>query len=125
MATIRHHARIDAPADTVWALVTDAGGIAGWMPGLDESSLEGDMRTVKMGPMEVKERIVTNDADLRRLQYTIVEPPVGQHLATIDVIDQGDGCLLVYGCDLDDPMYDMLNPMYEGATQAIKTHIES
>jgi carbon monoxide dehydrogenase subunit G len=126
MATIRHHARVDAPADRVWKLLADTGNLGDWFPGVDESSQEGDVRTVKMGSMEVKERIITNDDDLRRLQYSIVEPPVGSHLATVDVIEEGDGCLLIYGADVTpDEMSALLDPVYASATEAIKQQAES
>lgn len=126
MATIRHHTRIDAPADEVWKVVSDTGNIGDWMPGVDESSQEGDVRTVKLGGMEIKEQIVTNDGELRRLQYSIIDPPMGSHLATVDVFEDGDGAFLVYSCDIDpDDMYPILHPTYEGATQAIKAHVES
>jgi carbon monoxide dehydrogenase subunit G len=125
MATIRHHARIHADTDKVWALLADTGSIGDWFPGIDESSQEGDVRTIKMGPMEVKEQIVTNDDALRRLQYTVIDPPMGAHLATVDVIDDGEGCLLVYSCDVDDTMYELMNPMYASATDAIKQRAES
>jgi carbon monoxide dehydrogenase subunit G len=126
MATIRHHTRIAAPPDKVWALVTDTGNIGDWMPGVDESSQEGDVRTVKLGPMEIKEQIVTNDAELRRMQYSIIDPPMGTHLATVDVFEDGDGSFLVYSCDISpDDMFAILDPTYAGATDAIKQHIES
>lgn len=124
MATIRHHARIKAPADQVWKLVTDTGNIA-WMPGVDESSQEGDVRTVKLGPMEIKEQIITNDAELRRVQYSIIDPPMGSHLATVDVFEDGDGSFLVYSCDISpDDMYPILDPTYAGATEAIREQFE-
>jgi carbon monoxide dehydrogenase subunit G len=126
MATLRHHTRVDAPADEVWKLVADTGNIAAWFPGLDASSQEGDVRTVNMGGMEIKERIVTNDDDLRRLQYTIIEPQMGDVLVTLDVIDEGEGCLVVYAADFSpDELRDLLDPTYAGATQAIKQHAES
>ena len=45
MATIRHHARIDASPDDVWAIVSDAGGIADWAPGMEPGSVVWDGTT--------------------------------------------------------------------------------
>jgi hypothetical protein len=124
MATIRHHARTSASADDVWKLVTDTGDIT-WMPGVDSSSQEGDVRTVSLGAMTVKEQIITNDEALRRVQYRIIEPPMESHLTTVDVIDEGDGCLVVISCDVTpDEMHALLDPTYSGTVEAIKQHAE-
>lgn len=121
MATIRHHARIARPADEVWAQVTDAGDIT-WLDGIDACSLDGDVRTVSTMGIEVQERIVTNDAALRRLQYTIVGGPLvpEHHLATLDVLEDGDGCIFVFGCDLrPDELHEMFDGLYRQMTEAI------
>ncbi|MBS1839153.1 MAG: SRPBCC family protein, partial [Actinobacteria bacterium] len=64
---------------------------------------EGDVRTVTLGSgISLPERIVTNDGVQRRLQYRIEGGPVRHHLATLDVIDLGDGtCLAVYSTDAE------------------------
>ena len=121
MATIRHHARIDRPADEVWALVTEAGDIT-WMDGIDACSMEGDVRTVATMGMEIQEQVTTNDGALRRLQYSIVGGPMvpEHHVATIDVIEEGDGCLLVYSCDVrPDDLGAVFDGVYAGATKTI------
>lgn len=121
MATIRHHARIDRPADEVWALVADAGDIS-WVDGIDACSLDGDVRTVSTMGIEVQERIVTNDAALRRVQYSIVGGPMvpEHHVATLDVLEDGDGCVFVYSCDLrPDDLRDLFDGMYRGMTDQV------
>ena len=63
MATIRHHTRIDASPDDVWAIVADAGGIADWAPGIEPGTVEWDeataTRTIDMGGMKIVEAIVS------------------------------------------------------------------
>jgi ligand-binding SRPBCC domain-containing protein len=126
MATVRHHTRIDATPDEVWALVSDPSAVDRIFPGVDVE-VDGDVRAVDMGGMVVKEAIVTSRDDLRRFQYAIVEAPmdVESHLATIDVIDDGEGCLLVYSVDVKP---DELGPLFDGtmadATRSIKRHVE-
>jgi len=43
MATIRHHAHIERSPEDVWKVVSDAGAIAIWFPGIDRVA-DGDDR---------------------------------------------------------------------------------
>ncbi len=124
MASIRVHERIAAPADTIWAIVSDAGAIDRWFPGIEESSLEGDIRTCRIGAdLVISERIITNDPKLRRFQYGLVGGPLpfDEHRATVDVIDLGDESLVIYSTDvLPDAAADLLGPMLESAVASLK-----
>jgi hypothetical protein len=75
--------------------------------------------------MEIEEREVTNDGELRRLQYSIVGGPMvpEHHLATIDVLDDGDGALIVYSCDVSpDEVGELFDGVYASAAQGIADH---
>jgi carbon monoxide dehydrogenase subunit G len=133
MATIRHHTRIDASPDDVWAIVADAGGIADWAPGIEPGTVEWDeataTRTIDMGGMKIVEQVVTSDNELRRLQYKITEAPMpfGFHLATVDVFadGDGDGTFLVYSCEIEpDEGKAMFDPVAAGIVDALKAHAE-
>ncbi|UDY34170.1 SRPBCC family protein [Dermatobacter hominis] len=103
MATLRRDVRFRHPAEAVWGVISDAGSLASWFPGLTDSSLEGDLRTVTLGSgIPLPERIITNDPLQRRLQYRIEAGPVRHHLGTVDVIDLDDGtCMAVYSTDAE------------------------
>jgi hypothetical protein len=129
MASIRVHTRINASADDVWKVVADTGNLSDWFPPVTKSSQTGDVRTVELGPDTVlEERIVTADGDLRRLQYAIISglPAGTEHLATIDVLEDGAGSLVVYGTDVTP---DELGPMIQGALSAgiegLKSYVEA
>ena len=48
------------------------------------------------------EEIITNDALQRRFQYRITAALFREHLATVDVLDVGDGtCMVVYSTDAE------------------------
>ena len=127
MATVRQHVRISRPVDEVWAVVTDAGALASWFPGMESSSLQGDVRACTMvGGFTVKEQIVTNDAELRRLQYRIVEGiPFTAHLATIDVLDDPAGALVVYGADLEPGDGAQMSAAFGAALQGLRAMLET
>ncbi len=68
--------------------------------------------------MVLEEEIVTSDDDLRRFQYRVIEmqfggqpmPPPVNVLATVDVIEDRDGSLVIYSTDIepvDDPNGDI------------------
>ena len=68
------------------------------------------------------------DDDLRRFQYSITEMPipVEYHLSTIDVLEDGDGTLIVYGVDVKpDMLGDILGPTIAGAVKGMKKHFEA
>lgn len=123
MATVREAARLTASADEVWKLVADYGNIAGWFPGVDESSADGMTRKVRFGDLDIVEEIVTLDDDLRRLQYRITDGPMVPefHLATIDVHDVDGTTFLVYSCDVEpEDMKAIVEGAVQGAVGALK-----
>jgi hypothetical protein len=70
---------------------------------------------------------VTVDDDLRRFQYSITEMPipVEYHLSTIDVLEDGDGTLIIYGVDVrPDMLSGILAPTIAGAVAGMKKHFE-
>lgn len=128
MATIRHHTRIDAPADEVWAVASDFGGLDRWFPGVDACTVDGDVRSVEVmgGAMVLEERLVTSDDELRRLQYALVgEHAPEHHIATLDVIEDGDGALVIYSTDvIPDAMGEIIDGSLAGGIQGLKEHCE-
>lgn len=128
MASARAHIRIDRSADDVWALVTDPTGIVDWFPGLTACTFaEGVRHVTTASGIEVDEEVVTNDSDLRRFQYRIVPGvvPVEQHLATVDVIDDGGTTLVVYGVDVaPDPLGPGMQQTVAGALDGLKSRAE-
>ena len=128
MATTRAHVRIDRSADEVWAVVTEPVGITEWFPGVSACTLEGDVRRVTTSTgVDVDEEIVTNDAGLRRFQYRLRPGvvPVEQHLATVDVFEDGDGALVVYSCDVaPDAMGPAMQQSLDGAVAGLKRLVE-
>lgn len=125
---MRETIHINAAPDKVWAGVRDPLALLDWFDGLDGGEMVGSARKIKMGDITVTEEIVTVDDDLRRFQYSITEMPipVEYHLATIDVLEDGDGTLIVYGVDVKpDMLGDVLAPTIAGAAKGMKKHFEA
>jgi hypothetical protein len=127
MASVRKHIRIDLPAEQVWQVVSDVSAIADWFPMIESSSATSNIRTCTMaGGGELKEEIVTNDSGLRRLQYRITEGvPLEYHLATVDVLEDRDGALVIYSADVQPAeAADVMGPTFESGLEGLKAHLE-
>ncbi|MGE3795769.1 MAG: SRPBCC family protein [Dehalococcoidia bacterium] len=127
MATIRHHAHIDRSPDDVWKVVSDAGAISEWFPGIDTSIAEGNTRRCSMAGSTLAEEIVTVDDALRRFQYRISEGPMPLqfHLGTVDVLPDGDGSLVVYSTEVvPDDAKPLFDPAIAGGVQGLKNYLE-
>ncbi|MGI8795448.1 MAG: SRPBCC family protein [Acidimicrobiia bacterium] len=123
---MRKHIRIDRPAEQVWQVVSDVGAIADWFPMLEASSASGTTRPCTMAVSgELEEEIVTNDSELRRLQYRITKGVVLEyHLATVDVLEDRDGALVIYSADVEPTeAADMMGP-FESGLEGLKAHLE-
>lgn len=103
MATIRKTIRISAPLDRVWAQATDVGNVSELVAGLAASRLEGDLRTCTTHDgQSLSERIITNDAALRRVVYTVTSSPWNFefHSSAWDFEADGDETVLTWETDI-------------------------
>jgi carbon monoxide dehydrogenase subunit G len=121
----RAEIKIDKPADEVWAVTGDFGGLGGWMPGIESCTLEGEDRLLKMMGMEITERLIRRDENERAIVYGIVGGvPVGRHEATITVTPEGQSSLVTWDVDVEpDDMTDMMHQIYQQSLQALKDHL--
>lgn len=127
MASLRTHTRIARPADEVWKVVSDPAGISAWFPGIEQATAGDGTRSCTLrGGVQLEEDIVTVDDDLRRFQYRITAGmPVEQHLGTVDVLEDGDGALVVYSTEIrPDALADVMGPSIERGVQGLKKHLE-
>ena len=125
MGKARAEIDIDKPADAVWSVVGDFGGIATWMPGVESCVVDGDDRVLKIMGLDVIERLERRDDDERVIVYGIVGGvPVGNHKATISVTDTGDGSHVTWDVEVDpDEMTEMMQGIYQQSLQAMKDHL--
>jgi uncharacterized membrane protein len=116
---------IALPADEVWAVAGDFGGLADWMPGVESCVVDGDDRILKMLGTQITERMESRDCDARTLVYRIVGGvPVGNHRATISVSEAPGGSHVEWDVEIEpDEMTDPMHQTYEGALRALKEHL--
>lgn len=100
--TIFHTITIDAPADEVWAMAGDFGGIQRWSPGTESSRLilhtrneTGAIRLLRRrgDGTQVTEKLLDYDPYNRRMTYTYVDGVVraSDYYSELTVKDAGDG----------------------------------
>ncbi len=116
---------INKPADAVWAVAGDFGGIGDWMPGIESCVVDGDDRVLKMMGMEITERLQRRDDDAREIIYGIVGGvPVINHKSTITVIPEGNDSLVTWDVEVEpDDMTEMMQGIYQQSLQALKEHL--
>ena len=126
MGTGNASVSIDRPADEVWTLIGDFGGISGWMPGIDSCRVEGDDRILETMGMTITEHLVKKDDAARALTYSIVEgAPVERHEAVITVSPEGKGSRVTWDVDaLPDDMAGLMATIYQQALDALKAYLE-
>ncbi len=100
---------ISAPADKVWALISDFAGAASWLPMVESSTGEGGnepgaTRTLVLKPgAEIKELLKKYDADKMMYKYRIPGKthdvkilPVTNYASTIKVTSNGTGSTVTW-----------------------------
>jgi carbon monoxide dehydrogenase subunit G len=106
---------INRSADDVWKVVRDFGGLAEYMPGIDKCEVDGDVRTLEMMGIQVKEQLHAIDDTARSITYSIVESPMTNlefHQATITITPDGAGSRATWAWEIRP---DELNPLMEGS----------
>jgi hypothetical protein len=93
---------VDAPADTVWALIRDFNGLPSWVPAVAASEIEGGKPAGEVGCVrhltlgdgaKVVETLLELSDARRSVTYNIVEAPLGVegYVATLSVTPITDG----------------------------------
>ena len=96
---------LPATPDEVWAVVGDTGGVHRWIPGIDSSSVDGEVRTAIFDDgSPAHERIVEHDDARRTYTYSYLDGPLplDAYESTITVGPEldGDGALFVWNATL-------------------------
>ena len=87
MKVLKEEMILNCSAKELWNILSDVSG-CDWVPSVDEIRIEGDCRVFEMEGMgTVKEKIIVNDDNQMKLQYSAIETrtPINHHLATMHV----------------------------------------
>lgn len=136
MAGVKVVETVNASADRVWELFRDFGGIARISPGIQSCSVEGQgigaIRTLKMGGLELRERLEAFDDAGRSLCYAIIGDhplPFDNYLSTVRVVDQGDACTVEWSSSYDpkgseDQASGLIQGIYKGGIAGVRKALD-
>jgi carbon monoxide dehydrogenase subunit G len=128
MASGTSEVSIATNPDNVWKLIRDFGGVADYMPGIDSCTVDGDVRTLQMMGIEIKEQLRDLDDDTRRFTYSVIASPMDNlesHEATVAVDPEGTGTHLAWTVTVvPDELLPLFQGAYDGAVNAMKTKFE-
>jgi carbon monoxide dehydrogenase subunit G len=128
MADGKTEISVDVSPDDAWKLLREFGSLAEWMPGVESCTVDGDVRTIAMMGIEIKEQLRSLDDNARTISYSVVESPMGNlesHLATIRVEPEGAGSHLTWAVEVDpDELLGLFLPVYEGSLVEVKKKLE-
>ena len=103
MAEVIVRRKVSAPAQTVWAVLSNFGGVADMSPMIESCTVEGEgvgaVRTLGMpGGLSLQERLEAHDEAEKTFSYSIIGDsplPFTDYLSTVKVEAQGDDACLV------------------------------
>ena len=87
MKVLKEEMILNCSAKELWNILSDVSR-CDWVPSVEKIWIEGDCRVFEMGGMGViKEKIILNDDNNMRLQYSAIETatPINHHLASMCV----------------------------------------
>jgi len=122
---------IDRPADEVWARVGNFADPS-WIPTVDWSEVDGDLRTTRERGHESQQRLVAHDDEARTLSYVLaseVRLPDGQLAkvsATISVTPEGpSSSRMSWGYDTGpDDTHGQIGDFYGSILATLKQTLE-
>jgi hypothetical protein len=132
MTTVTVTDTFDHPADKVWPVVSDFGGIHKYMRGMEPAAVTGEGigqdRVLAMPGGSVAERLTWLDHAATAFSYTILSGPLpfDRYVATVKLTPRGEqtdiewqGNFEVVGVPEDEGMA-MANGIYSGAIKGFK-----
>lgn len=136
MTTVTVTDTFDHPAEKVWPIVSDFGGIHKYMRGLDGTRVEGSGlgqdRFLPMAGGEVVERLTWCDADAYAFSYTILSGPLpfDRYVATVKLTPKGTSCDIEWQGNFEpkdgaeEEATKLANAIYSGGIKGYKKALE-
>jgi hypothetical protein len=127
---------IAASPDAVWVVAGDAGAIADWVPAIESSRLDGDVRhaTFAGGGGDARERIVEHDAAARSYSYEYLTGPLPLevYVSRLSVQDHSEGAEVVWSSEFaaaspeeEAQLAATISGIYRGSLEELKKRFES
>jgi hypothetical protein len=102
MKTIELNELLAYPAHAVWEIISDITR-SDWVPSVENITESGGVRSFSMdGIGEIREKILVNDPENMRLQYSAITTPnpIDHHLATIKLTEKDGKCSFTWTTEI-------------------------
>lgn len=102
MATVSLRQEYSHSASVIWSIIGDPGDAASWIPSLDASRLEGDIRHLTFSDGNpARERIAAHDDENRTYTYEYIDGPLplARYTSTIQVDEAGAGSVVLWNAE--------------------------
>jgi hypothetical protein len=132
MASVSLRQEYSQSAESVWAVVGDPAGAANWIPSLETSRLEDDVRHVVFTDGNpARERIVSHDDENRTYTYEYIDGPLplAKYTSTIRVDATATGSVISWDAEftaagddpaaLDSQLETGIGEIYQGALDEV------
>lgn len=131
---VRESIVVPASPDAVWQVGGDVGNIADWVPAIEASHLEGDVRhaTFAGGGGAAQERIVERDDSARAYVYEYLSGPLAlaHYRSRFAVQEHPDGAEVVWTADFaaespdEEPgLAEAISGIYSSALAELKARL--
>lgn len=124
---------IPATPDAVWKVGGDVGNVADWIPALEESHLDGDVRHATFaGGGDATERIVERDDVARSYTYEYLSGPLAleAYRSRFSVREHPDGAEVVWSSTLsagsaaeETELAEAIRGIYRGALEELRDRL--
>lgn len=110
MGTVSLNQEYPQSTATIWAVIGDPAGVEKWIPAIESSRIDGDVRHVVFTDGNpARERIVSHDDEKRTYTYEYIDGPLplAKYVSTIRVEDTAAGSVVRWDAQFtaagDDP----------------------
>lgn len=135
-STVTRTATLAASPEEVWAVIGDVGSVSTWIPALESSSIDGDLRTAEFsgGGGTAHERITAHDDAAKTYTYQYVDGPLAleHYVSTISVSGDGDGSLVTWTAEFaagspeeEVELQEAISGIYSSALVELAAHVAS
>jgi len=140
MAEVSVTKTINAPAEKVWAMISEWGGTSKWIPGVGEVTVDGhgvgatrsaDLDPATGFPGRISERLESFDPSDMYFEYRVIGDsplPVSDYVAEMSVASADSGASTVTWCSTweanglpEDEIHDLLHGLYSIALDNVNS----
>lgn len=128
MATIKRQIMLNRHADEVWKELADFSAATRLFDGLVTGcETRGDRRSLTLANgLKINQQLVTLDEADRRLVYTVLNGFFTHHIASMQILPKGKGCILVWICDfLPNEVAGRIAPLVDAGCEAVQRSFEA